>query len=608
MDKKGQIRFLYIISFLVAACSILYELIIAQAISFMAASTVKRYSVTIGLYLVSMGLAAFFCNKIFKKQNQWFSLIKIEGLLTLCGSLAVVGVYFAHAFYRFLEFQGFFGSTASFFLLVSFVIIIIGFLTGLELPLLIKAANGLSKKKITNRILGLDYFGSLAGAVAFPLWLHANFELITISFLTALLNAFIALSIFLIFRKTFRNSFLKKALVALIFFLPIIGLVNTGWLQQYFLKKYYYHYRSSESIKNLFSPMNNLPKIKRFSSRYQKIDLVKALGYNDSYSEILIDAYKKKADKIPEHFRSYILCINGNYQFWTDYEKIYHEYFIHVPIIVEGRVPENVLVLGGGDGLPARELVKYLQVKKITIVDIDKKMIQLAKNHPILSTINEHSLDDSRVKIIIDDAYNYIKNCKIKYDAIYIDFPDPTDYNLAKLYSSEFYYFVKKHLKKDGYIAIDSPGNEERESSWRIYANTLKKAGFSGILPYASNLEENNSKAISKLKNADITFSHPKLGEYKPKGKQKESVVKQLIKVFAEDLQKGFIMAKKNKGSLEIKYKKPDISLFILDKKRFKLAFSFPYRISEKVDQKKVNSIMRPKFPDFPFWFIKKPY
>jgi len=625
MSVKRQVYFLYTVTFILAACSILYGLLIAQAMSILAASTVVRYSLTIGIYLAAMGIGVLLCNKIYKGKQDWIFLFRVEILLSIAGGLSVINAYLAHAVYSYMHLHNIHRGGVILFFLLSFVIItVIGFLTGLELPLLIRAGNKLKRKKITNRVLGADYIGALAGGVFFPLLLLPYFEIVAISFVVALVNLFVALVILFVFLKEYKKIGLKLAGAGFLIFVFMFGLVNSRHIQQYFLKRYYY-YDSLRGAADFFKCLNDFPEIERFSSPYQKIDIVKGISDKNSFSSLLVDAYTSKYTEDPDYPRDYYLFLNGDYQFCSDVEEIYHEYFAHIPIILNGRVPKKVLVLGGGDGLLNRELLKYPGIKSITHVDLDKKMVDIAGIHQILKYMNKGSLDDERVKIIIADAYQYVKNTRKKYDAVYIDFPNPVDYNLSKLYSREFYFFVGKRLNEEGFIALDSPGIdfvewinvktnliESEAGNWEIYYNTLKTAGFRTVIPYVSVLETDNQRARDILNGKEIFIKQEIAGKEVFKrtieGRRKVSVIRQLIQIYTQDLQKGFIMAKKIFEDVKFEYKEPGVELYVLNEKRFKLAFSLPYKFSEKIKSRKVNSIMRPVLQASHFWRIRLPY
>jgi len=626
MKISFQLKLTYCITFSLAACSLIYELLIAQAIVSFASNTVVWYSLTIGLFLASMGIGALCCERFCKNKRDWSALFAVEILLCIIGGLSVMIINSAHIAWGFFLVKGNFEyNVFMFFAIALSVIIIIGFLSGLELPLLIRIGNRLSTEKtITNRVLGADYFGALIGGVAFPLILLPHFELITISLLTASLNLLIAALILILFIEINRATFYSWANIVLLVVLLSFSLIKLDSLQQYFLKKFYFHHTSTENIYSLLSPMPDFPRIERYSSPYQKIDVVHYPKTEGSLANPIRRNYSQRWSENPIYDDNYRLYLNGDFQFGTFYEEIYHEYFAHVPIILQDHVPKNVLILGGGDGLLLRELLKHDEIQNIKLVDLDKEIVELAKTHPVLRTLNQDAFDDPRVLVNIGDAYQYMRHCNEEYDAIYMDFPDPNDYNVSKLYSHEFYQFIKKCLSPDGYAVFDATGAArfsmhdkwgqqqmiDQINDWDLYYHTLKSSGFETIIPYVTNLEVDNQearKALLKLllKNQLDVFKG-NINTLPENQIARDLRLDRLIKQFVHDLQEGFIMVKKNPREFQYQYKDLDIQLFILNRKRFHLAFSLPYDFPTEIDQRKINSIMRPTLPNSSFWYVLK--
>ena len=310
------------------------------------------------------------------------------------------------------------------------------------------------------------------------------------------------------------------------------------------------------------------------------------------------------------------MCLDYDFQFMVDVERIYHEYFAHVPIILADNVPGKVLVLGAGDGLLIRELIKYPEIKSITHVELDPKVIDLAKNHPVLSFVNEGALKDSRVEIIIADAFHYIKESKEQYDAIYMDFPSPKGYNLSKLYSREFYYFVKKRLNKNGFIVLDSPGTDDflmrldknmdpvgPRKEWDVYFSTLRAAGYGTILPYVTNLDANNEKSRAIIdqfldkKKEDWEKQVAIAGLSVSNEDWKSFMSDLLIKKILAKLQQRFVFARKEESVCKLEYNNFGIEYTVLNKARFEAAFALSKLFGSVFDRAKVNSIMLPKLP-----------
>jgi spermidine synthase len=117
---------------------------------------------------------------------------------------------------------------------------------------------------------------------------------------------------------------------------------------------------------------------------------------------------------------------------------------------------QNMLVLGAGDGLAFREILKYKDTEQITLVDLDPKMTELANTNRELLRLNKGSLKNDRVKIVHDDAFNYLMQNDQFYDVIIVDLPDPNNEALNKLYKKEFYSLIRNHLTPNGLVSIQS--------------------------------------------------------------------------------------------------------------------------------------------------------
>lgn len=619
---------LYLITFTVAACSILYELLLANTLSLMAGSTVVWYSVTIGAYLGAMGIGAFAKRKIFPKKSTTRKLFNIEIILSLLGANAALAIFFSHSVSIFLIAHnwGQWG-VAVFFAMGFLMIVAVGFFSGIELPLLMEIGNSLSSgtKKISNRVLGVDYFGSLAGAMLFPLFFLPRFSSQQIGFIVAIVNLMMALVVLRLFQRKSKLIMLQTISAAMLFVILIFCFVKSDQIEQYFAKKYYYYLDSGKNIQALFSKMDSFPMIERTRSSYQQIDIMEPIEF--SPSDILVNAYLE-AQTDEEIVDERMLFLNGDWQLATYTEQIYHEYFAHVPIGVSRDVPQKILVLGGGDGMLVRELLKYDRVKHIVHVELDDQMIELAKSHPVISIANKGALLDDRVKILIGDAFHFVQNTEEKFDAIYIDFPVPADYNTSKIYSREFYSFVRNVLNDNGLMTMYAPGigaftefdeegnivaNEEK-TPWFHYYHTLKSAGFKTVAPYLSRLEIDNPEAHQL---ANVLIEEQESGERKQQSpffkidqelveQAKQEKVEEMMKKHVLNLQEGFIIVKKEKIHTFTPVEH-DVDTMI-NLKRLQLAFSVSYTKEEEIKWNYVNSIMKPTLPNSSAWRIRFPY
>ena len=174
---------------------------------------------------------------------------------------------------------------------------------------------------------------------------------------------------------------------------------------------------------------------------------------------------------------SYSLTLNDFWQFNSGVEHIYHECLFTMPSLFPKKL-NNVLVLGGGDGIGARELLKFPSVKRIDLIDLDPDIISFAKEHVIMTSINKRSFHDAKVKITTTDAKKWLdKSITRKYDLVIVDFPDPTCDDLWTLYEEKLYKKMAKRMHKDSVIAIQS--STYNTKTFDLIFSRLKK-----VFPY----------------------------------------------------------------------------------------------------------------------------
>ena len=129
----------------------------------------------------------------------------------------------------------------------------------------------------------------------------------------------------------------------------------------------------------------------------------------------------------------------------------------------------RALVLGGGDGLAVRELLKYPGLASITLVDLDPEMTRLFKTHPLLRGLNQDALNSPKLRIVNADAFPWLQSSRDLYDVAFVDFPDPNNYSLGKLYSSAFYRLLSRSLTEGGLAVVQSTSPMfARQSYWCI--------------------------------------------------------------------------------------------------------------------------------------------
>jgi spermidine synthase len=221
--------------------------------------------------------------------------------------------------------------------------------------------------------------------------------------------------------------------------------------------------------------------------------------------------------------------------------------------------------MGGGEGLLIRELLKYPEIKQITHIELDEEVLNIGRNHPIISKLNKRSLWDPRVKTIISDAFYFLRNSNKQYDAIFLDFPYPKNLNLAKLYSIEFYRYVNRNLKDDGFLVLDGPAYNKGEQNKKENQNRVIMAPSFNTLSY-----EFNNVLFSSIFYAGFR-------KYVPFKIERES----------------FVMATKKPRVFDFDFKNWDRSKFNKVKLKDLQKIRYQY-FPHKLDKSQVNSIFKP--------------
>lgn len=426
MHKKLPVLLLTSV-FVVATCGLIYELIAGTLASYLLGDSVTQFSTIIGLYLFSMGIGSWISKYFEKDILFWF--IQIEILVGLVGGTSSSILYLV------------FESAASFRIILYGLVGITGTLVGLEIPLLMRILKDRYEfKDLVSRVFTFDYIGALLASIIFPLLLIPYLGLIKTSYLFGILNVGIALVVCLNFQKEIKRvAYLKVAAIVCLMAL-LTGFVFANAITSY-----------SES-----------------------------LGYNDTIIYSKSTNYQRIV--LTKKGKMLRLYLNGNLQFSSDDEYRYHEALVHPGL---SAIPgaKKVLVMGGGDGLAVREILKYPSVAQISLVDLDPGMTNLFKSNPMLLELNKSSLLSPKVKVINADAFTWIGEQKEKYDFIVIDFPDPSNYSVGKLYSNSFYRLVRSILSDGGLIVVQSTSPYVAPKSFWCVNKTLESVGFFTI-PY----------------------------------------------------------------------------------------------------------------------------
>ncbi|MCL5004721.1 MAG: fused MFS/spermidine synthase [Patescibacteria group bacterium] len=433
-----------------AAAAISFEIIGGSVLTVLLGSSIYYFSLVIGVFLAALGIGGWLSAKLENKLEEKSALI--AGFLSLIGGSAAFVIFGGYVLVfeilRGMDFNNIFGFLVgvsfgqlffSFFALAF--LFIIGVLAGLLLPLFSRTvAARTALKDALGKVFFWDYVGALFVSVLLPILFFPALGLIRTSFLMGLMSvlAALAMAVFMRREKIKLRPILFLVLIAA-FIVNFVGFFNANKIENFLEKKQY----------------GDRQILYRGQSPYQKFVFLK----------------DDKSGKIS-------LYINGQRQFESgEWDETYHKTFVRPAMALKQSAPNlNVLVLGGGDGLALREIFKYENVSKATLVDIDSSLVTAAKNLEEMKALNENAFIDSRVEVVFNDAFKFIEEDAAKYDVVFIDFPDSTDDGLARLYSKEFYLNLKKVLQPDGIVVVQSGGY--MTASHKTILLTMKAVGF----------------------------------------------------------------------------------------------------------------------------------
>lgn len=415
-------RLLLFSIFVVATCGLIYELAAGTLASYLLGDSITQFSTIIGVYLFSMGIGSYLSKFIEKNLTTHF--VRIEILIGLIGGFS--------SSILFLSFE----QVESFRFLLYFFVTLTGTLVGLEIPLLMRICfDETDFKDVIANVFTFDYIGALIASLLFPLVLVPHLGIIRTSILFGIFNILVALAL------CFDNSIeIKQRSMFKVTCLMVITLLLLGFVY-------------SEKIVNL--------------SEAKAYDGNIIIAKSSPYQRIIVTRDKKNIK----------LYLNGNLQFSSEDEYRYHEALVH-PVMSASKKPSKVLILGGGDGFAIREVDKYASVDSIFLVDLDTMVTYLFKHTPMLAELNNQSLSNKKLTLVNADAFEWIKHCKTKFDVIIVDFPDPSNFSVGKLYTKTFYGKLYNIISDEGKICIQSTSPFVAPKSYWCVESTLKQVGF----------------------------------------------------------------------------------------------------------------------------------
>jgi spermidine synthase len=418
-------RILILSVFVVASCGLAYELIAGALSSYLLGDSILQFSTIIGCYLFAMGVGAHF-SKYVHEDDVLARFIDIELAVGLIGGVSAA-----------LLFMTFSWMTAPFRTLLYVLVFLIGALVGMEVPLVMRALNARDTafNELVSRVLTFDYLGALAVSLLFPLVLAPYLGLVRTGFLFGMLNVAVGMWTLYVFRNELSNIAGRVLRASAVMVALVLGFALSDRMVQWGEHGLF----GDEIVYSTTTP----------------------------YQRLVITRWK-------DDLRLYI---NGNLQFSSRDEYRYHEALVH-PALQTLPWARRVLVLGGGDGLALREVLRYPNITHVTVVDLDPDMTGAFTTRPELVKLNHGAFLDKRVTVINADAAIWLQNTPEMFDAAIIDFPDPSSFALGKLYSVPFYGMVKKHVAAKGLVVVQSTSPFFAPNAFWTIDATLREVGM----------------------------------------------------------------------------------------------------------------------------------
>jgi spermidine synthase len=413
---------LFISVLLVAACGLIYELVAGTLASYLLGDSVLQFSTVIGTYLFAMGVGSALSRYL--NRGLVYRFVWIELTLAIVGGFSSALLLFAFAF------------TQGFGIILYALVTVMGVLVGLEIPLLMRIVRDrYDFRDVIAHVLTFDYLGALGASLLFPILLVPHLGLVRSAMLFGIINAGVALWTTYLFASQLSASRGLRIMCVLVLCGLTVGMAQAKHI-------------TSTAEDNIYADEIIFAR----DTRYQHLVLTR---FKDDLR----------------------LFLNSHLQFSSRDEYRYHEALIH-PGLASVPTPRRVLVLGGGDGLAVREILKYPQIESVMLVDLDSEMTKLFSTHALLTQLNQKSLQSPRLHLVTADAFPWVDSNTDSFDFIVIDFPDPTNYSLGKLYTTAFYRAAARHLSTQGVMVVQSTSPMfARDSFWCI-ADTLKQAGL----------------------------------------------------------------------------------------------------------------------------------
>jgi spermidine synthase len=412
--------FLLAAVFIIAICGLVYELVAASLSSYLLGGSITHFSIVIGVFLTAMGLGSYLTRFLNKDLPDAF--IGIQLGIAVSGGFSAAVLLFTFA------------------VLPTYMPILVGLLTvtgtlvGMEIPILIRILRSQEALRLTvSNVLALDYLGALMASLAFPLVLVPYLGLLRTSFLFGLTNVAVAAVGLRVMAHMLRrkNELVIVALVSAIFL--AIGMAGSGLMTSW--------------TENLLYQDNII------------------LAKQTPYQRLVVTRWHDDVR----------LYIDGHLQFSSVDEYRYHEPLVHLAMSGSPGA-RRVLILGGGDGMATREVLKYPQVERVDLVDLDAEMTRLFRERPVLAELSDRALLNPKVSIHVQDAAKFLEQSGETWDVIIVDLPDPNNLSLSRLYTTSFYRLAAQHLCTTGIIVTQATSPFYAPEAFWCIAETIRSA------------------------------------------------------------------------------------------------------------------------------------
>ncbi|AFM03331.1 putative spermidine synthase with an N-terminal membrane domain [Bernardetia litoralis DSM 6794] len=426
-------RTLKVALFATGLSGIVAEYILSTLATYFLGDSVKQFTLIVSVMLFSMGLGS--------RLSQFFKKNLIE-LFIACELILSVLVSFCSLLtYGIASVSEWIG------IVIYTLSVLIGLLIGFEIPLVTRINENYEELRFNiSSVMEKDYYGSLIGGAFFAFIGLPFIGLTYTPFILGIINFLVGILVLFTLTSLFAEKWQARLKVIS---LAILGVIVFGLISAKPVVRYGEQKRYKDKI------------IFEEQSRYQKI---------------VMTQYKK----------DYWLYLNSHLQFSTFDEWLYHEPLVH-PVMQfatksesqskkEGKL--DILILGGGDGCAAREVLKYDNVNTITLVDLDPSMTKLGKESPIITKVNKNSLNNERVTVYNGDAFNFLTDSMVFYDVMIVDFPDPKTIEVNRLYTLEFYQLCYQHLRPQGIMITQAGSPYYAAKAFDCINKTMQRAGF----------------------------------------------------------------------------------------------------------------------------------